>query len=528
MNYLSAITTKLKAALGMRIAGPETDPNRWLSSLYGMPNPDPILRAMGRADVVYESMIRDPQVISDLRSIRGEFLSYSYRLKPGRPDDPRSVALRDLCVAWMAAVRPSELCDWSEVMWQMVCSILYGYRAHEPVWDVYRGTAADLAGYVLPSQVIDVPNRRIRFNADGQPMLISTTSLLGQVVDSHKLIITRHMPSYENPYGLALLSCIFWVWTFKTGGWRTFVKFCERHGIPIPIARYPAGSPKETIDGLEAAMQAMLESAYAVLQDGSGVELLTPTSSGTTLPQERLIEVANREISKTLTSQAMLTELFGTGSRAATETASKRQASVNAGDVAIGGHGMNQLFYWIGLFNFGPEVAPPTLEFYRNTVAGKERAEAYDIARKAGAKPSRQAMLDELGIPLATDDADALLPDAASQPRAPVPAPVPAPTASFSQAVDVPFWTFAKGAGMTEAQAIELASQAADEAIERQMLAPIARMLAEFERQGKTLDDVRLALADMIGAELSTDDLQDVLRNAMEYATALGATSKTV
>lgn len=527
-NYISAITTKLKAMLGMRIAGPDTDPQRWLSTLYALPNPDPILRSMGRADVVYESMLRDPQVISDVRSIRGEFMGYSQRINAGNSGDPRSVAARDLCEAWMAGVRPSELCDWREVMWQMISATLTGYRAHEPVWDVYKGSASELRGYILPTQVIDVPNRRVRFNADGQGMLISTTALLGQVVEPHKLIITRHMPTCENPYGLALLSCIFWVWTFKTGGWRAFVKYCERHGLPWPVGRYPEGADDKTINGLAASLEAMLESAYAVVQDGNKVELLTPTSSGTNLPQERLIELANREISKTLTSQAMLTELFGTGSRAATETASKRQSSVNAGDVAISGHGMDQLFHWITFFNFGPEVAPPTLEHYRNTVAGKDRAETYEIARKSGARPSRGAMLKELGIPAAADDADALLPDspAASPPPPRPPAPAPAPI-SFSRA-QVPFFEYARGAGMTESEAIDLAAQAADDAIEQHMLAPVAQMLAEFERQGKTLDDVILALGDMVGGPMTDDALREVLSSAMQYAVARGVVDKAI
>ena len=55
-------------------------------------------------------------------------------------------------------------------------------------------------------------------------------------------------------------------------------------------------------------------------------------------------------------------------------------------------------------------MVPPKLDFFKRQVAGKERAETYQIAANMGACPSRVAMLEELDIPLAETDADALLP----------------------------------------------------------------------------------------------------------------------
>jgi phage gp29-like protein len=122
-----------------------------------------------------------------------------------------------------------------EVMWQMSSAILTGYRPHELVWGMDSGK-------YLPAQVIDRPSRRIVFNAAGDPLLINKGKMMGAPFEPYRFVISRHMADTNNPYGLALLSSCFWTWTFKTGGWRYFVKYCERHGLPWPFAQYPTGT----------------------------------------------------------------------------------------------------------------------------------------------------------------------------------------------------------------------------------------------------------------------------------------------
>jgi phage gp29-like protein len=508
MIPFKGLVQSLKGWLGKPIATPESDPQRFFGMLYALPNPDPILRQMGRADEVYNSILADPHVIGEVRSIRGSFRSHEYRVVVGDEDDPRSVAVRDLCVQWMESGPPNAVNDWLEVMWQMSAAIFTGYRAHEMVWDLVDGK-------YLPIEVIDRPGRRIRFDANAQPLLISRENMIGAPVEPYQFVISRHMPTSDNPYGQALLSSCFWAWTFKTGGWRYFVKYCERHGLPWPVGRYPQGSTDKEIGKLEEALASMIEAGYVVAQDGTGLELLTPTGGGSDLPQERLILLANREMSKALTSQAMVGEQLQVGARAASETAKERQDEVHDSDRDIGAAGMSAIFKWITLFNFGDDVAPPRLEFYKHQVAGKERAETYQIAARMGARPSRKAMLEELDIPAAEDDADALLPpNSGANLAQPGKEPVDfAAVAGFN---------FAKAAGMTEDEAMQLAAEAADQAIEDRMIEPVYRMLVQFEQEGKTLAEFRDALADLVG-DMDDDALREVLERALSYSLLRGA-----
>ena len=514
MNTVRGLIQGVKGWLGKTIATTDTDPERFFSAMGYLPNPDPILRQMGKADEVYRSIMMDAHVIGEIRSIRGSFRSHEYRLEVGVEDDAKAQAALELCQAWMDSAPPNKVADWLEVMWQMCSCIFTGYTAHELVWNY------NARGQLVPVEVVDRPGRRIRFDGQANPLLVSRGTLFGAPVEPYQFVISRHMATNDNPYGSALLSSCFWPWTFKTGGWRYFVKYCERHGLPWPVGRYPQGTGEKEQDDLADALASMVESGYLVVQEGTGIELLVPQGGSGAAPQQQLITLANREMSKALTSQAMIGEALEVGSRAAADTAQVRQNSVHDSDRDIAAASMSQIFRWITLFNFGEGVAPPTLEFFKQEAAGKDRAETYDVARKAGAKPSRKAMLNELGIPEAEDAADELLPDA--KPVADNKLPADKPKLKLVNFAAVPGYSFAKAAGMTDDEALQLATDAADQSIEDNMIEPIARMLAKFEGEGKTLLEFNAALQDMVG-QMDDTGLREVLDRALSYSILRGA-----
>lgn len=509
------------------LAGPDTDPFVWLTAMKALPNPDPILRSMGEADTVYASILADAHVMGEVRSVRGSFRSHDYRIVAGDEDEAQSQAAAELCTQWMASTPPNPVADWLEVMWQMAAAIFTGYRVHEVVWDV-------VGGKWLPVLVVDRASRRFRFDLNAQPLLISRGNMLGDPVPPECFVISRHMPTAGNPYGLALLSSCFWPWTFKTGGWQYFYKFCERHGLPWPIGRYPQGTNDHDINLLGQALETMLNSGYAAVQEGNGVELLVPNySGGGALPQERLIQLCNREMSKALTSQAMIGEQLDVGAKAAAETAKDRQAEVHDSDRDIAAAGMNQIFASITKFNFGEDVSPPKLEFFKKSVAGLERAQVYRIVADMGAMPSRTAMLEELDIPQAEDPTDALQPrktpgaDALNGGAVKVPEQAPDANADYARGLQtlqwgaVPGYRFAKEAGLTEDDAITLAAGAADQIIEDTMIQPVAAMLASFEAEGKTLHEFRDALVDLVG-NVNDQDLRELVEISLTYSALRG------
>ena len=214
------------------------------------------------------------------------------------------------------------------------------------------------------------------------------------------------MASQENPYGVALLSSCFWPYTFKHNGFKYFVKFCEKYGIPWAIGRYPKGTAEPEQKELLNGLTQMVEDAVAAIPDDGSVELLEHKHKGE-IAQERLINLCNREMSKALTSQTLATEIQGNGSRAAAETHRGREESVNESDRYIIVAAMNELFSWITEINIAG-ARPPTFQFYEEIEARMQWVKKLNKAREFMDIPAQFAH-ERLQIPRAKNG-EAVLP----------------------------------------------------------------------------------------------------------------------
>lgn len=387
MDITDARAVGGRRALANEIATRSTDPN-FFSSLTYLPNPDVILRKLGRADDVYDGIVMDAHVIGELRSVRAGMLEYEWRLQAGgdSPADLRALELAEK----VFAQRPQPGMRWSDVIWNMAQAVFRGYAVHEVVW-----ARADRV--LLPVKVLDRPQRRFVFSADNELRLRTRTNQVdGEQLGDYKWLLTRHMPSNDNPYGVALLSSAFWPFTFKHSGFRYFVKFSEKYGIPWAIGRYPEGTPKDQQDALTDALASMIEDAVAAIPDTGKVELLSTSISGE-LVHERLINTCNREMSKALTSQTLATEIQGDGSRAASETHRERETAVNESDRQIICDTFNELLRWITSLNV-QGANPPTFEFYEEAEARSDWVEVFAKARDFVPIPVRFAH-ERLQIP---------------------------------------------------------------------------------------------------------------------------------
>jgi hypothetical protein len=89
----------------------------------------------------------------------------------------------------------------------------------------------------------------------------------------------------------------------------------------------------------------------------------------------------------------------------------------------------------------------------------------------------------------------------------------------------LPGFAFARAAGMTEDEAVQLAAEAADRTIEDRMIAPVAEMLARYEAQGRTLAEFRADLEGMVGA-MDDEGLREVLERSLRYSILRGAATQ--
>lgn len=356
--------------LAGELAGRSTDP-RLMFALDFLPNPDPVLRRLGLAGDAYRAIGYDAHVLGELRSVRAGLLGHEWRVVPGA-DDPASMRAYELVQQYMAGP-PAPGMRWPDVIWNIALAVFQGLAATEVIWERQGGA-------VMPAALKVRSWDRWRFGGTVDELRVVTrnSQVRGEPVPAMRILLTRHMPSYEQPYGVAVFSSCFWPFHFKRHGFRFLAKLSERFGSPWPVGKYPEGATQEQQDALLEALTSITEGGAAVVPQDADVALLQSSQSGRA-PQERLIDMCNREMSKALTSQTLATEIQGEASHAASETHRGREQAVNQSDRQMVADTISELFEWISVVNVSG-ATPPRFEFYREQ-AERDWLETLDKAR---------------------------------------------------------------------------------------------------------------------------------------------------
>lgn len=354
------------------IAGRVSDPN-FFQSMDVLANPDPILRKLGKDQEVYDAILYDAHVMGETRSLRAGLLGYEWRIKPGG-DDPASIQAFDVINERMKQ-RPTPSTRWDDLHWNIYDAVFKGQSVHEIGWE-YDGK------HLFPTGVRDRPARRVKYGVQNEIRIITKDQPLNgiELPDERRMLICRHMPSFSNPYGVAVLSSCFWPYTFKHAGWKWFAKFAEKFGMPWPVGKYPQGTPVAEQEKFVRLLAEMVDLGVFAIPDDSGLEFHKGSSTGEPI-QERLINMSNAEMSKALTSQTLSSEIKGNGSYAAAETHRNRELSISKTDRDMVSETINTLLKWTTDVNFIGASAP-THEFYKEEDPREKWVDVLDKARK--------------------------------------------------------------------------------------------------------------------------------------------------
>lgn len=357
--------------LTSEVASAATDPN-FYSALQVLPNPDAVLRKLGRDQSIYDAISYDSHVMGELRAIYGALLKNEWRLLAGG-DAPEDTAALELCIKVFNEA-PAPNSSWSNFIWNVYQAVFRGYTVGEVIWSKQDR-------FLVPSQVLDKPNRRFAMGNERELRVLSKGNLVhGDPVDDLKFLLTRHMPDYDNPYGKAVFSSCFWPYTFKHNGMRWYSKLIQRFAIPSTVARYSPGTTDAEQDALLDAVVGMIEDNAIVVPQGTEVELIQLTGSAHA-PHEGFINLCNREMSKALTSQTLASEVTEAGSRSTAGVQKERSDDNSEADREMVQRTMQKLVDWICALNF-PNAKRPIWQFYDEKDVTAAEVDTLDKASK--------------------------------------------------------------------------------------------------------------------------------------------------
>jgi phage gp29-like protein len=356
--------------------------------LTTIPDPDAILLKAGIRRHQLSVLESDDEVFGALETRRDACIATPWHLEPQEGDVSKFVA-----EVIEPVFDPLVRAAWKAVP--------YGYSVAEIVWrqDGSR-IVIDRAGE-KPLQWFE-PQRdgTLRYKAPE-----GMTNPEGVVVDTtYKFILTRRNPTYDNPYGEALLSRLYWAFFFRHNATRFWAQFLERFGNPIILGK--TANPKGMIDALT---KLGIDAAIAV-GTNEEVKAVTQSAGG---EFDLFDKALARRVQKLVLGQTLTTDVDGKGSYAAAQVHNMVRMDKRASDLALVSASMQRVVNAIVALNF-PGATPPVFTMADSRGLELERAERDAKLVEAGVvRFTKEYLLDRYDF----EETDIEIPEAQAPPQ---------------------------------------------------------------------------------------------------------------
>lgn len=333
-----------------------------------LPNPDPVLKALGKDIKVYRELRADAHVGGCIRRRKAAVKALEWGL-----DRDKAKSRVAKSIEAIFADLPIE-----RIITEMLDAVLYGYQPMEITWQ-------KVGGLVVPVDIVGKPSNWFVFDEENKLRFRTReNSIKGEELPERKFLLPRQDPTYDNPYGFPDLSMVFWPTTFKKGGLKFWVQFTEKYGAPWVIGKHPRGTQDKEADDLLDKLEAMVQDAVGVIPDDSSVEIKEAANGANNADvYERLLHFCRSEVSIALLGQNQTTE--ANSNRASAQAGLEVTRDIRDGDKSIVEDAFNTLIRWVCELNFS-DGARPVFSLWEQEEVDKVLAERDEKLVRAGAK----------------------------------------------------------------------------------------------------------------------------------------------
>jgi hypothetical protein len=333
-----------------------------------LPNPDPLLKELGRDISTYRDLLRRPHVGACVRRRKAAVLARQWGLTRGAAGARVQAALKDMMADW----------DMERIIRQALDACQFGYQPMELTWK------ASPSGLWLTDMQAKPPewfcfddNAELRFRTKAAP-------IFGEAVPPMKFVLPRQDASYQNPYGLPDLGLCYWPDLFMRGGMRFWLTFAEKYGGAFAAAKQPRGTPEPERQATLAALEDLLSNGVAVIPDDNSVELMEMAGKSASAElYERLVMFCRSEISivQTGTNQTVEAEANKASAHAGLDVA----AALCDADCEVAAAAINQALRWVVELRW-PGSPAPVFELWDQRSKDELQAKRDAATHSAGAR----------------------------------------------------------------------------------------------------------------------------------------------
>lgn len=340
-----ATTTSLSQYLGV-IAQDPYNLNQISKQYNVMPNPDKILQKSGQKYSILKDLLSDAHISSCIQSRKAALLSMEWAINRGT--DKKDIdffiekIFKDL--------------DLRQIIADIIDAPYYGFNPLEIYWQIE-------GDYVVPKQIIAKPQDWFYFDTNNILRFRDNLSSEGVIVPPRKFFVVQHQPSYDNPYGTAILSKCFWPVFYKKEEIKFWALYSEKYGTPFTVVKMDNATETEK-DAMAEALNELRQDGIAILDNESEVTSLDMSGAKSQDIYKELILFMNAEISKAILSQTLTTEQSSTGSYAMSQTHLQVRKDVVDADKTLVESWMNKLIRWIVELNYDSFGELPKFELY--------------------------------------------------------------------------------------------------------------------------------------------------------------------
>lgn len=482
----------------------------WLNAL---PDPDPVLRKRGDDAGILRELSADDQVTTAMLSRKNRVLNcphFSFRAGAAEGDTPTPEA-EELHRRFLLDLERTNL---RTVISGMLDAPFYGFTPLELDWR--RG---DDWWHLV--DIVARPYHWFRFDTENNPVFVGEYGVFcadPRPLPPGKFVFVQHHATYDNPYGLRLLSRCLWPVSFKRGGLSFYARFVERHGMPWVVGEAPAKATALEKQDMARGLSRMVQDAVSVVPHGANVKLESAGQTQGAL-HEAYLARQDRAISKVLMGQTLTVETDGKNSLAATQGHKEVADDLADADKAMVADTWNEIAWLYAQVNAGPGVLAP-MGAYNEPEDLNKQADLDKKLVEIGAEFTAEHFTGKYGLKpgefrVRTSSAPGTLPQE--------------PDANFA----APATLTAGGAprAAREVTLVEKAQAHLDAAIVKMLPAALKSsrgFVTQVEneiRAAKSYEELEEALAALLSPSMAPDALESFLARSLTMAAGHGAAS---
>ena len=492
----------------------------WLNVL---PDPDPVLRKRGDEASVLADLSADDQVTTAMLSRKNRVLNCPhFTFRAGAPEGetatPEAVALH------RRFTQDIERANLRTIISSILDAPFYGFAPLELIWRREEN-------WWHLVDVVARPSHWFGFDKRNNPVFVGAYGLAcpeQRLLPAGKFVIVQHHASYDNPYGLRLLSRCLWPVAFKRGGLQFYARFVERHGMPWVVGEAPSQASAPEKRTMARDLARMVQDAVAVIPHGASVKLESARQTQGAL-HEAYLSRQDRAISKILMGQPLTVEREGKNSQAAAETHKDVADDLADADKSMVADAWNEIAWLYAQANAGPGVLAP-LAAYEEPEDLNTRADLDKKLTEIGVQFTAEHFTENYGL----KESEFTIRSIPSSGGPDTGQAKPAPSAVGLSGATAPTASPKDFAAPDPENAPTLAEKAQrhlDAAI-KTMLPDALKASREFVtevenavKDAKNFDDLQDALVELLAPSMTPDALEGFLARAMTAAAGHGAAS---